>query len=77
MHLNVENDNYMYLHVYKPQEYFLQPISDLQRELGLLFSLVKLWLSFFLVNFSPRKGFEIIINKQDNIFKLNCKWWSI
>lgn len=29
MHLNVENDYYMYLHVYKPQEYFLQPISDL------------------------------------------------
>lgn len=30
MHLNVENDYYMYLHVYKSQEYFLQPISDLQ-----------------------------------------------
>lgn len=32
MHLNVENDYYMYLHVYKPQEYFLQPISDLFNE---------------------------------------------
>lgn len=30
MQLNVENDYYMYLQVYKPQEYFLQPISDLQ-----------------------------------------------
>lgn len=56
-------------YMYKSQKDFLQPISEFQWEIWLFcFHWLNCSFHSFLGNFSPRRGFENLINKQGNIY---------